>query len=104
MTLSAEDEKVVRDALERGLDNSVWGWWATDALEALLGEIDALRNQKAALEVTVTGLAARQQEHLALIARLSKETPFDNEIEDLRRQNAALIAEVGTLRARLSHR
>lgn len=90
-----------------------------------LDAVASLRNQRAALDVALGGVSKirddliqergviretlahyqeRQNEHLGLIAELSKKTPYDNEIEDLRRQNAALIAEVGTLRARLSHR
>lgn len=45
-------------------------------------------------------LLVRQEEHLALIAKLSRETPYPEELDECRRQRAALVAEVGTLRAR----
>ena len=47
-------------------------------------------------------LEARANEHLSLIARLSRETPYPNEAADLRSQVRVLIAEVGTLRSKVA--
>jgi hypothetical protein len=43
----------------------------------------------------------RIQELLELVAKLSRETPYPDEFDDLEARVAKLIAEVGTLRARL---
>lgn len=47
-------------------------------------------------------LKSRQQDHLALIAKITRETPYPAELEECRSARRALIAEVGTLRATLA--
>ncbi len=47
-------------------------------------------------------LEQRQQELLALILRLTNETPFPDEVKDWVAQRAALVAQVGSLRARVA--
>lgn len=59
-----------------------------EALQAALAEIDRL--------------GERQQEHLQLIAKLTRETPYPDEIKECKAHRAALIAEVGTLRGRVA--
>lgn len=68
----------------RQLDRSRYVY---DLVDKALGEITRLREA--------------QTRHLALIAHLTKVEPTDGEVYELRSQNAALIAEVGTLRSRL---
>lgn len=48
-------------------------------------------------------LKERQKSHLRLIRKLSMDSITPEEATDLRGQIASLIAEVGTLRARLKH-
>lgn len=52
-------------------------------------------------QVLVAHLQSRQEEHLKLIALMSKESISPDEAGELRKQMGALIAEVGTLRAEL---
>lgn len=47
-------------------------------------------------------LRGRQKELLALIAKLTRETPYPAELDECRSARSALIAEVGTLRAKVS--
>jgi hypothetical protein len=56
----------------------------------LLAEIDRLR--------------ARQQELLATIVRVTNETPYPDEVRGWESQRAAMVAEIGTLRAQLRAR
>lgn len=56
----------------------------------------------AELEAERDALLLRRDELLALVARVSRETPLPGEADELRRQVAALVAEVGTLRARIA--
>lgn len=58
-------------------------------------EVQGLRAENAALLV-------RRDELLALVARLSQTTPLASEIEGWEAQRSALIAEVGSLRAKLA--
>lgn len=55
-----------------------------------------------ALKALVVDLDERQQKHLELIRRLSQETPLLSEAEGWTSQRAALVAEVGTLKARVA--
>jgi hypothetical protein len=57
--------------------------------------------KSAELQQRVDDLLDRQQEHLQLITKLSREVPYSNELDDCRSARAALIARVGTLRAAL---
>lgn len=50
-------------------------------------------------DICIKRLVDRQDEHLALIARLTKESITRQEAEELRRQIGSLVAEVGTLRS-----
>lgn len=61
-----------------------------DALE----HRDAFRNQ-------VDRLTARRDELLALVARLSQETPLPDELKGWESARAAMLAEIGTLRSAL---
>ncbi len=61
---------------------------ARAAVPALLDEVDRLES--------------RQQEHLQLIAKLTRETPYPDECDECRSARRALVAEVGTLRARIA--
>jgi hypothetical protein len=47
-------------------------------------------------------LKARQQELLATIVRLTNETPYPEEVKTALEQRGALLAEIGTLRAKLA--
>ncbi len=58
-------------------------------------------DREAQMGAKITRLEDRQQEHLALIRRLSMESVSHEEAAELRDQIAALIAEIGTLRAAL---
>lgn len=57
-------------------------------------DVDALRRER-------DGLLERRDELLAVIARLGRDSIMTSEADELRGQIATLIAEVGTLRARL---
>ena len=54
------------------------------------------------VEAATESLRVRQGELLALVRRISQEAPLPEEANELRSQVAALLAEVGTLRSRLS--
>lgn len=56
----------------------------------------------AELEAENERLRGRRDELLALVARISQETPLPAELEGWEGQRASLIAEVGTLRARVA--
>ncbi len=61
---------------------------------------DSFRNAvRAARKLGQADKQARIDELLQTVAKISKETPFDDEVVELRAQVAALIAEIGTLRA-----
>lgn len=60
---------------------------AADVIE-LLDEVEKLRT--------------RQQELLATIVRVTNETPFADEAADALKQRGSLVAEIGTLRAKLA--
>lgn len=78
-----------------------------DAYQENLDECMYLRQEieeRTDLRAQVAELEAAQQRHLALIAKLSNETPFDDEIKGWETQRAKMIAEVGTLRATLAER
>ena len=50
----------------------------------------------------VAALETRQQELLQMIVRVTNETPFPDEIKGWTEQRAKLVAEIGTLRARVA--
>lgn len=62
--------------------------YSRSALAECLDEIDRLE--------------ARQQEHLALIQRLSQEVPLQSEVSEALAQRGRLLAEIGTLRSQLA--
>ena len=63
---------------------------------------DLAREEVLVLRARVAELEARQTEHLALIAQLSRTMPYEDEVKQLHSRIGALMAEVGTLRAQLS--
>lgn len=50
----------------------------------------------------IDALLTRQQELLGLVAKLSRETPYADEVKGWEDQRRAMIAEIGTLRARVA--
>lgn len=72
----------------------VWHHDGAERLEDALSENDRLRAENQAL-------LDRRSELLALVARITRETPYPAELDECRASRAALIAEIGTLRARL---
>jgi hypothetical protein len=64
----------------------------------------ARKAEKDALDArcTIERLEVRQQELLELVARLSQSTPLASEMEGWESARRALVAEVGTLRARVA--
>lgn len=56
---------------------------------------------EAELQDEINRLRERQQELLATIARLSKETPYADELQGWTEQRAKMIAEIGTLNSRV---
>jgi chromosome segregation ATPase len=88
---------------------------SSDKLDALTAAIPALLTQVSDLEQRlsiatetnvsdrqlIAALEARQQELLALTVRLTNETPFPEEVKGWTAQRAAMIAEIGTERARV---
>jgi hypothetical protein len=50
----------------------------------------------------IAELEQRQRSHLALIVKLTNETPFADEIAGWKEQRAKMIAEIGTLKAKIS--
>jgi uncharacterized coiled-coil DUF342 family protein len=55
-------------------------------------------------EAEVERLTTRRDELLALVRKLTRETPYPAELDECRSARAALIAEVGTLRANAAER
>lgn len=81
---------------------------AREARERAFGDRDAhsercveLAEQVSDLEQQNVALTERQQTHLRMIANLSQSTPLAEELQGWEGQRAALIAEIGTLRAKL---
>lgn len=62
----------------------------------------AMADQLEAARAEIDRLAERQQAHLQLVAKLARETPYPAELDECRSARAKLIAEVGTLRARIA--
>lgn len=97
----------LRDALDRHIDPFQWAAehmepedyetaeLAVRGARNLLVELDAR-------DVRIAALETRRDELRALTVRLTNEVPFPNEIQGWTAQRAAMIAEVGTLRARVS--
>lgn len=92
-----------------------WTWElrARDAMQALeraVAERDdetrlrtelvtAMAEASAELEDERDALVVRRDELLALVAKLSRETPYPAELDECRAARSKLIAEIGTLRA-----
>ncbi len=81
-------------------DPSKQGGWIghRDYARALVLLIPRLRDA----EDRVSALETRQQELLQTIVRLTNETPFPDEIKGREAQRAAMVAEVGSLRAKVA--
>jgi hypothetical protein len=97
------ERRATRDAQRldglHGDPSRAGGWIGhRDYARALVLLIPRLR----AAESRVAGLEARQQELLQTIVRLTNETPFPDEIKGWEAQRAAMVAEVGSLRARVA--
>ena len=58
-----------------------------------------LAAQLRAAMAEIERLESRQQDHLRLIAKITRETPYPAELDECRSARRALIAEVGTLRS-----
>jgi hypothetical protein len=76
--------------------------WSVDRPPVSMSIDDAagqLATQLEAAIARISALETHQQDHLALIAKLTSETPYPVELEECR---WTLIAEVGTLRTRIT--
>lgn len=81
-----------------------------DQLRAQLAAAEAWRTEhleeyerwKGKCQERVDELETRKSELLALVAKLSQETPLDDEVKGALASRGALLAEVGTLKAALS--
>ena len=71
-------------------------------LAAAQAERDEMRIERDSLRTERDALAIRRDELLALVARVTNETPFPDEVKGWESQRAAMIAQVGTLRAELA--
>jgi len=60
-----------------------------------LRELKQLRSE-------VMTLREARERYLALIAKMTRETPYPDELEECRSSQRALIAEIGTLRSQLA--
>lgn len=78
------------------------GVWRSRAWSDAEMEVRQLRVDNAALRVDNTTLTTRRDELLAVIAKLSQTVPLESEVAEALNQRGALLAEVGTLRARLA--
>lgn len=87
----------IADEHERRLDEVCASFDA--ALTATRAKRDAHAARCEDLEQQVAALTERQDTHLRMIANLSQSTPLAEELQGWEGQRAALIAEVGTLRA-----
>lgn len=64
--------------------------------------LDVAADERRGFNAKVVALETRQQELLDLVARLSQSTPLASELEGWESARRALVAEVGTLRARVA--
>jgi len=101
--LSDLESRATRDAQRldglHGDPSRAGGWIGhRDYARALVLLIPRLRTA----ESKVAALETRQQELLQTIVRLTNETPFPDEIKGWEAQRAAMVAEVGSLRARIA--
>lgn len=80
----------------------------TDTLSAVVATDSAardnLRDQLVDKDAEIDRLRDRQQELLATIVRVTNETPYPDEVRGWESQRAAMLAEIGTLRAQLRAR
>lgn len=103
VSLDDLERRATRDAQRldglHGDPSRAGGWIGhRDYARALVLLIPRLR----AAEFRVTALETRQQELLQTIVRVTNETPFPDEIKGWEAQRAAMVAEVGSLRARVT--
>ncbi len=68
---------------------------------SLLDEIDRLQDHLDLRDRRIHELEARQKELHKLIVRLTNETPYPDEVKNWTAQRAAMVAEIGTLKARI---
>lgn len=78
--------------------------WVTNMVDAALVQLDELRVERDALKQEVERLTARNAELLAAMVRLTNELPYSDEFEGWESQRAAMLVEIGTLRAELRER
>jgi hypothetical protein len=86
------------------LSRDTFGGWETQT--GLVPTADAefiahAREDVPALCARVRELEARRDELLATLARVSRETPYPDELKGWESQRSAMVAEVGTLKARV---
>lgn len=75
---------------------------AIDLANARDAALEACATRIAELLAEVAALTERRDALLALIASISQSTPLPSELEGWEGQRAALVAEIGTLRAQLA--
>ena len=73
-----------------------------DSLKRSTEDWEEQFNKREALEARVGELERRQQELLATIVKVTNETPYSDEIRGALEQRGTLLAEVGTLKARVA--
>jgi DNA repair exonuclease SbcCD ATPase subunit len=62
-------------------------------------DFQATADRAVELQVRIGELESRQQELLELVAKLSRETPYADEVKGWTDQRAKMVAEIGTLKA-----
>lgn len=88
---------------EADLDEAAETYQAMVDLVAHVGnQLDDVHIKNVRLQDEVAALTERQAKHLQMIASLSQSTPLQSELEGWEGQRAALLAEVGTLRAKIA--
>ena len=70
-----------------------------DSTESLGAAADRVVERAAGLLLQVSGKQERIDELLALVAKLSRETPYADEVKGWTEQRAKMVAEIGTLKA-----
>lgn len=90
------------DLIERDASGRVGVKPPTESVEQLRAERDSARMLARVRGEERDRLATRRDELLALVASISQSTPLDEEVKGALNQRGALLAEVGTLRARVA--
>lgn len=94
-SLAVADRVDVLERCVRESDIDKLVWYATLAAT----DANLLASHVMQLLAEVERLTTRQAELLATIVRLTNETPFPDEVKGWTAQRAAMVAEIGTLRA-----